>query len=143
MRYLIPFLAASALFGASPATACRIAPSNPPAMIHAALPTPLPAGVLIAEVELRPEDVASYYPEGRVRARIVRLIQGDYRGSALIFRPRNGLVTDCDRPGANGTSGLIVAIPTGYEEGVLVAEAIMAPRSEGFRLPDGFQLPHP
>src|SRR4051812_19946762 len=98
MRCLIPVLAASALFGASPASACRIAPSNPSAMIHAGLPTPLPTGALIAEVELQPEDVASYFPEGRVRARIIRLIQGDYRGSALIFRPRNSIVSDCDRP---------------------------------------------
>ena len=134
-------LAATIALAATPALACRVAPSNPWALIHAALPNPLPSGAIVAEVEFDRDSLSNtqllHHPG--VRARVRRVIQGHYRGSSLIVR-RTGMWTDCDRPAANGTSGLIVARPVGFESGVLVVEPILVPAQDRFRLPDGFQL---
>jgi hypothetical protein len=122
-----------------PAEACRASAFHR-ALIHNALPTPLPEGTFIAAVEFDAHSLATspLHPIG-VRARIIRVIQGEYRGRALIVRkPSWG---SCDHPFQNGAVGFIVGRPVGYEQGLLVVHPIEVPAHSGFRLPDGFQLP--
>lgn len=111
------------------------------AIMHSALPTPLPAGTIIADVALDEGEAMALWEDG-VRARIRRLIQGDYRGATLIVRQR--VVTSCGlNPFANGRAGLIVARPVEMIAGELVVAPIEVDRMTGYRLPDGYQLPKP
>jgi|GEM_PF-4061905 len=92
--------------------------------------------MLIAEVDFI-GDVSSDTLHGAgLRANVKRIIEGRYKGRLLIVR-RTGLYTDCDRPAANGTAGLIVVKPVGMENGTLVVEPVLVERRHGFRLPAG------
>jgi hypothetical protein len=105
-------------------------------LIHNALPQPLPTGAIIAEVRFESTTLGNLW-EG-VRVEVRRMIQGDYAGRTLIVRPI--ALTSCSRPFENGGEGLIVAIPIGNVNGVLVVDAIEAGEYDGYRLRDGFQL---
>ena len=106
--------------------------------IHNVLPSPLPAGTLIADVEIASDaDAAELFRSG-VRARIRRLIQGEYRGDILILRASTQ--HSCYFPFTNGRSGLIVGVPLAFEDDVLAVDPIEVGRNQHFRLPDGFQL---
>ena len=107
-------------------------------VIHDALPDPLPAGTLIAEVEFEADAKPGDLFEQGLPARILRLVQGNYRGDTLIARTR---WNSCFYPFTNGRRGLIVAIPLGLEDGRMVVDPIEVGRNQGFRLPDGFQIP--
>lgn len=106
-------------------------------LIHDALPNPLPAGAIVVEVEFETANRRAYFAGG-VRARIRRMIQGDYRGDTLIARSRDE--NSCYFPFAHGAAGLIVARPLGLEAGELVVEPIPVQGREGYRLADGFQI---
>ena len=126
---------ACALLAAAPAQACRIASANT-AYIHDRLPSPLPKGLIVALVSF--EHVGSSYRKGD-RARVQRIIQGDYKGRYLIGR--QAWSTSCSAPFANGRKGYVVAAPRGIRDGRLVVHFIEVSRGSGFRLPDGWQLP--
>ncbi len=112
------------------------------AYIHDALPSPLPKGTFVAEVEFEPVPEQGATREvlwgTGIRARVHRVLQGDYRGNDVIARPT--LLTSCDTIFGNGRAGLIVAIPRGLQNGTLVIDPITAPSADGYRLPDGFQV---
>lgn len=131
--------AAAAILLSSPgeAAAC-LASSFFTALIHDALPTPLPEGAIVAEVAFESEDERAVYAGG-VRARVIRMVQGHYRGGHLIVR--RAFRSSCSHPFLNGTSGLLVARAAGMEQGVLVVDPIEVSRSRGFRLEDRYRLP--
>ena len=112
------------------------------ALIHDELPTPLPRGTFVAEVDFAGADSDDLYRQG-IRGRVLRIHQGE-RGieSLLLLR----YVSDpCDEPLSNGRKGIVVAAPR-YKVGLepsLNADPLLVRRDEGFRLPSGFQLPPP
>jgi hypothetical protein len=108
------------------------------AVIHSALPRPLPEGVFIAEVEIDRTTLRSYWGRG-IRARVRHVVQGDPRVTRIILR--NEVTTSCDAPLANGATGLILGLPRGRRQGVLIVEPITAHANDGFRLPDGISVP--
>ena len=129
---------------ASPADACVVA-SGEVALLHSALPNPLPADTIIAEVDILPADESALYGTGIV-ARVKRLIQGDVPGNMLVLRQPYS--TSCDRPFANGRSGYLIAVardrtalgPLVEGSGLLV-EPFPAQRGRGFRMRDGETIP--
>lgn len=134
-----PLLTAAALLAAglpAAAEACGASPGF--ALIHSALPMPLPDGVFIAEVEIDRSTLRDYMGNG-VRARVTRVIQGDPEAADLLLR--NSFITSCDAPLANGASGLLLGLPRGREGEVLIVDPITAHRIDGFRLADGFSVP--
>lgn len=136
MKHAAPaFIAAAGiLLFPRPADACGIDP--PFAIIHNALPIPLPEGVIIADVEFEPADRRALYGEG-ARVRVRRMIQGE-AVPALILQW--SLRNSCQAPFRNGASGLIVAIPISRRDGLIVASPLFVDRRKDYRLPDGFQL---
>jgi hypothetical protein len=127
---------AALLLPAGEARAC-MAGDFMEALIHDALPSPLPARTIVAWVAFESGDSRLLYSTG-IRARVRRMVQGDFRGSHLLVR--TSVETSCDDPFRNGRSGLIVGIPTGTEDGLLVVHPIMVSRYQRYRLPDGYQL---
>jgi len=120
-------IVALACLAATPATACRIRlPSAERSVIHSELPRNLPAGAVVADVELGSDDATWQRLNEGARVRIRRMIQGDYRGEALIVREL-GLMITCYSPFPLGRSGFVVGKPVGYENGVLVIEPIWLP----------------
>lgn len=139
--FLLCFAVASLL--CSPSSACG-RDDNLRAYVHDALPTPLPTGAFVAEVEFEPretDDAHGGIIGDNVRGRIIRHIQGDYAGWEILVRSE--LWTSCDAELSNGRRGLIVARPLGVEDGVLVIDPVMVTPSDGYRLPDGFQFQPP
>lgn len=138
MRWAHRLTAATLLTAGLPvaAEACTLSPGL--ALIHSALPAPLPQGLFIAEVEIDRSTVREF-ADARVRARVTKVIQGDADVSRLLLRA--GFITNCDEPLANGSTGLLLGVPRGYEGGVLVVEPITARRINAYRLPDGFSVP--
>ena len=130
-------LAAAALLAGLPAAAeaCGVSPNR--ALIHSALPAPLPEGVFIAEVEIDLSTMRDY-GEGGVRAEVKRVVQGDPQAVRLILR--SDYTTSCDAPLANGAAGLILGLPRGREGEALIVHPIAAHRNDGFRLTDGFSV---
>jgi hypothetical protein len=140
MKALIATLAACLTAFASPAQAC-MSQDQHRAYIHAALPNPLPSGAFVAEVEFEPLPGAEEYRERMfrgLRARVLRVVQGAYRGREVIARPTR--MSSCDSIFGNGRRGLIVAIPRGAESGVLVIDPISAWSGDGYRLPNGYEI---
>ncbi len=109
-------------------------------LIHDALPRPLPRGTIVADVAFDPSTARLLNGVG-MRARVRRMIQGDYRGRTLIVRQR--VMSSCDDPFGNGSAGLIVAVPVDMQNGVLVVAPILVSRLDRHRLPDGYRLPEP
>ena len=128
-------LALCGLLACGRAEACGYV-GPPHAMIHTALPRILPRGAVVAEVRFESADVLALVGPG-IRARIRKMIQGDYRGRFLIVRPARLL--GCGVAFANGRSGYIVAVPRGFEEGILVVHPIQVQR--GRSLPNGCRVP--
>jgi hypothetical protein len=141
MKHVLPVLAAAAglLLVPGRAEACMIADAQE-ALIHSALPTPLPRGTIVADVLFEDANENRLHHDG-IRVRIRRLIQGDVHGTTMIVRQR--LQSSCDNPFANGTAGLIVAIPVETLAGETVVAPIAVTRIDRYRLPDGFQLRAP
>jgi len=144
MRLTILFLCLAAFsLTSSPLSACG-RDDNLFAYIHDALPTPLPAGAFVAEVEFEPQETDDAHGAivgDNVRGRIIRHIQGDYGGLEILVR--RDFRTSCDAELSNGRRGLVVARPLGVEDGVLVIDPILVMPSQGYRLPDGYQFPPP
>lgn len=111
----------------APALACRIwTPSAALSVLHPALPRSLPPGSVAFEVQFE-------HPEGGwdalfagTRARVRRVVQGDYAGAEVIVRDRGGIRITCYDPIPNGGSGFVFGTPVGYENGVLVLQPIFA-----------------
>jgi hypothetical protein len=85
-------LAAGTLFFGAPAWACSN-PQSVRAIIHSALPRPLPANTVVADVELGSGDVDVLHRTG-IRARIRTLVQGRSSGRHLILRLPAGSTCD-------------------------------------------------
>jgi hypothetical protein len=132
---LVAAAAAGLLLIHGRAEACMIADAQE-ALVHSALPKPLPRETIIADVVFENADENRLHQEG-VRVRIRRLIQGDVQGTTMIVRQR--IRSSCGDPFANGTTGLIVAIPVEIRAGEIVVAPIDVTRGSGFRLRDGFQ----
>jgi hypothetical protein len=132
-------LLASAI-AAGPARACFV-PGH--ALIHRELPLRLPAGMIVADVEIIGGDETALYTHG-VLARVRRLVQGNLPGDWLVLHwPPSG---DCDDPFRNGRQGYIIALERD--------RALAGPRVEPFpavwgldgsgrddRLPAAFEIP--
>lgn len=125
------------LMSAAPASAC-ILMENQLALIHSAVPADLPRALVVVQAEIPPAATESQLYDLGLRARIRRTIQGDYQGEFI--RLRASVETSCDAPFDNGRSGLIVGYPRGLEGGELVIEPILAQRSDGFKLAEGYTL---
>ncbi|HEX8621675.1 MAG TPA: hypothetical protein VF718_06855 [Allosphingosinicella sp.] len=108
------------------------------AIIHDALPRPLPRDTFVAEVRFEGTDVAALHLGG-ASARVRRVIQGD---PAIRRLTVERLQSDrCDKAFENGREGLVVVIPRELPRGDgQKVEAIFVRRADGFRLPDGFQI---
>ncbi|HYE28946.1 MAG TPA: hypothetical protein VEA61_12045 [Allosphingosinicella sp.] len=138
MRSVLRPAAAALIAAAVPAAgeACSYSPGL--ALIHSALPTRLPKGVFVAEVEIDRSTVRESR-DAVALARVTKVIQGDPDVSQL--RLRMGPITHCDEPLANGAAGLLLGLPRGREGHALVVEPIFVHRIYAYRLPDGFSLP--
>jgi hypothetical protein len=120
------FIALAAL-GAAPATACRIwMPSAAVSVIHSALPQPLPQGAVAFDVQFEDPDGGWAALSTGTRARVRRVIQGNYSSDILIVRDRGGIRIMCYDPIRYEGSGLIFGMPVGYENGLLVLQPIFA-----------------
>jgi hypothetical protein len=120
------FMALSAAAGTA-ATACRIyTPSADLAVTHAELPRQLPTGAFVAEVQFERPDRSWLELRDGARARVRRVVQGDYRGDFVIVRDTAQFRITCYNPFRNEGSGFIVGTPTGFENGILVLEPIFA-----------------
>lgn len=134
----------AASLSAAPARACYTA-SGERALIHGALPNPLPNDSIVVEVDILPVDERALYRQGIV-ARVRRAIQGDVPGGILILRWPNP--SSCDRPFDNGRSGYMIAVARGQtaagppvEGPGLLVEPFPSQRAEGFRMRDGATIP--
>jgi hypothetical protein len=123
---------ASTIAIAQPASACLVAESQE-ALIHSALPSPVPADAVVLEVVVEPGDVRSLYGSG-LRLSVRRIIQGDVRGAEM--RLRTPVETSCDAPFANGTSGIVVGYLTG-EGSEQTLSPVFVRRGDGFQIPTG------
>ena len=133
----MPLGATAALMGAAPASACMMM-ENQLALIHSAVPADLPRDLVVVDSEIPASATERQLYDTGVRAWVRRTVQGDYQGQFI--RIRASVKTSCDGPFDNGRSGLIVGYPRGWEDGELVIEPILAQRSDGFRLAQGFTL---
>lgn len=122
----------SAIAIAQPASACLVAESQE-ALIHSALPSPVPADAVVLEVVVESGDVRSLYGSG-LRLSVRRIIQGDVRGAEM--RLRTPVETSCDAPFANGSSGIVVGYLTG-EGSEQTLSPVFVRRGDGFQIPAG------
>ena len=104
--------------------------------VHRALPSPLPAGTVVAEVQFPAERTTEFF-----RVRVLRMIQGE--PAARLQLASLGRRTSCDEFIEAGTRGFVVGRLIGLDSGVPVINPIRVHRSEGYRLPDGYQLRRP
>lgn len=117
----------------TPAVACRVnTPSAQVSVIHPQIPANLPTDVFVAHVQFeRPDGGWDELFRG-ARARVTRVIQGDYLGSEIIIRdlvePNDVRIT-CYDPIGFGGSGYIVGKPVGYENGVPVIQPTFLDRA--------------
>lgn len=125
-------LAASVMAIAQPASACLIAQSQE-ALIHSALPSPLPADAVVLDVVIRSGDASSLYGSG-LRVHVRRIVQGDVRGAEMLLR--TPVETSCDVPFANGSSGLVVGYLSG-EGSEQTLSPVFVRRGDGFQIPVG------
>ncbi len=135
-RLILAAATGAALLAPAPAAACMEL-HYPLAMLHSALPDPLPAGAIVAEVEAGPEATDEMLHDG-MRVRVRRMLQGE-AAAELILRVSG--VTSCHAVLDDDWRGLIVAVPDGHRGGIPVAWPIFAERDSGYRLPEGFRLP--
>lgn len=109
MKQVVAIAVVAGFFGfASPALACRWV-GNHRALIHSAVTVGLPAKAIVLDVDFDGENLDALYLGG-LRARVKRVISGNYDGDFVLVR-RPG-ASSCDHPFDNGTSGLIVGFVT-------------------------------
>lgn len=140
MRLIFWFVLVAFSAATSEAVGCGSG-ANVRAYIHTELPSPLPVGAFVAEVEFDPTDLNDPDPDfvGKGhRAKIVRHVQGDFSGWSIIAR-RN-LWTSCDSVFANGLRGWVIGRELGLEGDSLVINPVMVSTFEGYRVPDAFEL---
>jgi hypothetical protein len=129
-KAFLAVLLAFAGLAATPAMGCRIwMPSAAVSVIHSELPSSLPPGAMAFDVQFEePEGSWEALFRG-TRARVRRVVRGDYAGAVVIVRDRaDGVRITCYNPIRPGSgAGLVVGIPTGYENGVLVLQPIFEP----------------
>jgi hypothetical protein len=113
------------------ACACGVSPSF--AVIHSALPDPLPEGAFVAEVEIKTKDQWQLYATG-LRAYVTKTIVGTSQVERVILRLPVAENTSCDAPFANGRSGIIVGIPEKRKGKALVVWPVLVSRYDGFTL---------
>lgn len=112
-------------FTASPVGACRIyTPSADLSVIHRELPRPLPSDLFVAEVQFERSDAGWAELREGARARIKRIIQGDYSGDVLIIRDAAEIRITCYAPVGYGGAGIVVGRPVGVENGHIVLEPV-------------------
>ena len=136
-RLLLAAAPAAALLLPGSAAACMMDPI-PEAMFHSALPRPLPAGAIVAEVEADPGVSDFMLVDGGVRVRVHRMIQGEAVPVLILYSKQ---LSSCEIVFGNGRRGLIVAVPAGHRDGVPVATPVFVYRRDGFRLPNGYRWP--
>jgi hypothetical protein len=109
----------------SPAEACRIyTPSANLSVIHRQLPPSLPSDVFVAEVQFEQADAGWAELREGTRARVVRVIQGNYSGEILVIRGTAEIRITCYAPVRYGGSGIVIGRPAGVEDGHMVLEPI-------------------
>ena len=118
------------------ADACMLAPAE--AIIHSALPKHLPANTFVGRVVIGPGDPLQMFEGAGIRARVLRVIQGDRREKYVLLRRSH--ISSCDNEFLNGRAGYIVGVPHGRQGGLLVVDPITVSRREGFKLPENFEL---
>lgn len=134
MRLTVPLaLSISAILSVK-AQACGGTPSL--AIIHSALPEPLPGGLFVAEIEIATDDVRAIYSTG-LRAHVKMVIAGSPIGEVLL---RLQEASSCDAPFANGRSGFLIGLITGRAGDRLIISPLLVSPEDSFRLPDGFKL---
>ena len=131
-----------ALFGGlvapSPALACFDS-ANSGALIHNALPDPLPHGAVVLDASLPQEDGMSLYQAG-MRIRIRRVVHGDLRGRYALLR-LDAPISSCDQPLSNGRHGLVIGMVIGPRKDVPIIRPAFAVQGQGYRLSNGYQFP--
>jgi hypothetical protein len=112
---MLAFAAVALLFAPATAEACG---GSGAAYLSKAPPGWAPADAIVAEVEF---DAALFQLrpnfDSPLRARIRRMIQGDYAGATLLVRVDP---IPCGSPFGHVMSGFLVGRPDGMEDGVLV-----------------------
>lgn len=131
IRLGIAFVA-SVVAIAQPASACLVAESQE-ALIHSALPSPLPADAVVLNVVIGSGDASSLYGSG-LRLRVRRILQGDVQSAEM--RLRTPVETSCDAPFANGSSGILVGYLNG-EGSEQTLSPVFVRRGDGFQIPAG------
>lgn len=112
------------------ARACGSAPSF--AFIHSALPKSIPEQFFVAKIEIEPGDPLRAYTIG-LKARVLKVVSGVPAGDVILRVPE---ATSCDDFLANGRTGFIIGIPTGWSDKSLIVQPILVSRSDIFRLSD-------
>ena len=112
-------------FAASPVEACRIyTPSADLSVIHRELPRPLPADLFVFEVQFEQPGAGWAELHEGARARVRRIIQGDYSGDVLIVRDAAEIRITCYAPVRYGGLGIVLGRPVGVENGHMVLEPV-------------------
>ena len=127
-------VAAAMLTASSSILACGA--SSGSSFVHRALPAPLPAGVVIAEVQFPVERTAEFF-----RVRVLRMIQG--APAATLQLASLGRRTSCDEFIEPDTRGFVMGRLIGMDRDVPVIDPIRVDAFNGYRLPDGFQVSPP
>lgn len=128
---LLAFLGAAA----TPAIACKIyTPGVDISVVHQDVPLSITSDVFVAEVQFEQPDAGWLELFKGARANILRVIQGNYRNDLLIVRDALGpdeIRVTCYNPIPTSGRGIILGIPLGIENGLLVLKPIFtsAPRS--------------
>lgn len=127
LRMLLFCLAIFVSMQTTPAVACR-APWNGYAItvVRNQLPAKLPEDAFVARIEVEhPEGLWAELGRG-IRARMTRVVQGNYLGEEVIVRdhPSENVVvsSSCNTVSFGSAAGYIVGRPVGYENGVLVIQ---------------------
>lgn len=108
------------------------------AVIHSALPNHLPKDTFVARVVIGPGAPMQMFRGPGIRARVVRVVQGDRREKYVLLQRSH--ISSCDNVFLNGHSGYLVGVPHGRQGGLLVVDPITVDRSQGFKLPEDFEV---
>lgn len=134
-RLLLAAVPLAALLVPEQTAACGLEAGGS-SFVHRALPAPLPAGTVIAEVQFPAERTAEFF-----RVRVLRMIQGE--PAAILQLASLGRRNSCDQFIEPNTRGFVMGRLIGMDRGVPVINPIRVHASDGYRLPDGFQLSPP
>jgi hypothetical protein len=126
----------AAIMPSDAAEACLIANART-AVIHNIVPADLDPRLIVAEVDiltLNPERLHSTGGAAEIR----RMIQGPKDEDFMVLRVSD---TSCSHPFLNGRSGIVVGMPIGRENGILVLDALEVSALSGYRLREGYRVP--